>query len=412
MNQPAIGPAARRGKLTTAASPSSTCCRLWEVLSSLVPETAAVALCDRHLALRGGAALAAGVGAAHQRPGSGAPRAGPGESGSAGLVGDHPVALRGAAADSSGRGRAQPSTHAVGPAPHRGRQRRVHRGRRRARHHAPRRFHHHAVLDVARPRQRGERPGGVARRPGHSPGALPRLRVRRELPAGRAAASPAPRATRSRATATICCRSTTSQRRWPLRCSPIPTRARASRSALLQRDGAPHPAHGYKMQFINPATGGYAMPTMAAFVQLLPAGFSGHGLRSTDATVFHVIEGGGEAGGRRPTPELPRAGHLRGAGVEPVPPAGRQRIGAVQLLGSPGAARARALARRAAGGVMPILPGQADAAFDARGGRRGDDVAARRCARPPRGGGARTPVHAKIRPVRIWSQCAWPKRTS
>jgi gentisate 1,2-dioxygenase len=49
------------------------------------------------------------------------------------------------------------------------------------------------------------------------------------------------------------------------------------------------------MQFINPATGGYAMPTMAAFVQLLPAGFSGDGYRSTDATVFHVIEGAGSA---------------------------------------------------------------------------------------------------------------------
>ncbi|HEY7759209.1 MAG TPA: gentisate 1,2-dioxygenase [Burkholderiales bacterium] len=65
--------------------------------------------------------------------------------------------------------------------------------------------------------------------------------------------------------------------------------------ALLQRNDAPHSAHGYKMQFINPATGGYAMPTMAAFVQLLPAGFSGGGYRSTDATVFHVIEGAGSA---------------------------------------------------------------------------------------------------------------------
>ncbi|HEU5282268.1 MAG TPA: gentisate 1,2-dioxygenase, partial [Burkholderiales bacterium] len=63
--------------------------------------------------------------------------------------------------------------------------------------------------------------------------------------------------------------------------------------ALLQRNGPAHAAHGYKMQFINPATGGYAMPTMAAFVQLLPAGFSGDGYRSTDATVFHVIEGAG-----------------------------------------------------------------------------------------------------------------------
>jgi gentisate 1,2-dioxygenase len=63
----------------------------------------------------------------------------------------------------------------------------------------------------------------------------------------------------------------------------------------LRRGGPPHPAHGYKMQFVNPATGGYAMPTMATFVQLLPAGFAGQGYRSTDGTVFHVIEGEGTA---------------------------------------------------------------------------------------------------------------------
>jgi gentisate 1,2-dioxygenase len=49
------------------------------------------------------------------------------------------------------------------------------------------------------------------------------------------------------------------------------------------------------MQFVNPATGGYAMPTIAAFVQLLPTGFAGKGWRGTDATVFHVIEGRGSA---------------------------------------------------------------------------------------------------------------------
>jgi len=62
---------------------------------------------------------------------------------------------------------------------------------------------------------------------------------------------------------------------------------------VLQRNSAPHAAHGHKMQFINPASGGPAMPTMAAFVQLLPAQFAGQGCRSTDGTVFHVIEGAG-----------------------------------------------------------------------------------------------------------------------
>ncbi len=63
----------------------------------------------------------------------------------------------------------------------------------------------------------------------------------------------------------------------------------------LRHAGPPHPAHGYKMQFVNPATGGYAMPTMATFVQLLPGGFAGQGYRSTDGAVFHVIEGEGTA---------------------------------------------------------------------------------------------------------------------
>jgi gentisate 1,2-dioxygenase len=77
-------------------------------------------------------------------------------------------------------------------------------------------------------------------------------------------------------------------------------RTRASLT-VLARNGPPHAAHGYKMRFVNPATGGPAMPTMAAFVQLLPAGFAGRGYRSTDGAVFHVIEGEGvvHVGGQR-----------------------------------------------------------------------------------------------------------------
>ena len=47
------------------------------------------------------------------------------------------------------------------------------------------------------------------------------------------------------------------------------------------------------MQFVNPATGGYPLPTIAAFLQFLPRGFHGTRYRSTDATVFYVIEGHG-----------------------------------------------------------------------------------------------------------------------
>ena len=68
----------------------------------------------------------------------------------------------------------------------------------------------------------------------------------------------------------------------------------------MRKTDAVHPAHGLKMQYANPATGGYPMPTIAAFLQLLPAGFNGQGYRSTDGTVFCVVEGHGRStiGGR------------------------------------------------------------------------------------------------------------------
>jgi gentisate 1,2-dioxygenase len=50
-----------------------------------------------------------------------------------------------------------------------------------------------------------------------------------------------------------------------------------------------------KMRYANPATGGYPMPTIAAFLQLLPGGFEGQVSRSTDATVFCVAEGHGRS---------------------------------------------------------------------------------------------------------------------
>src|SRR6185295_7961420 len=53
--------------------------------------------------------------------------------------------------------------------------------------------------------------------------------------------------------------------------------------------------HGWKMQFVNPLSGGPAMPTIGAFLQLLPKGFRGTAHRSTDATVYSVAEGKGRA---------------------------------------------------------------------------------------------------------------------
>lgn len=63
----------------------------------------------------------------------------------------------------------------------------------------------------------------------------------------------------------------------------------------LRRSGPLHGCHGLKMRYINPATGGSPLPTMGAFLQLLPAGFCGEPYRSTDATVYYVVEGDGRS---------------------------------------------------------------------------------------------------------------------
>jgi gentisate 1,2-dioxygenase len=70
-----------------------------------------------------------------------------------------------------------------------------------------------------------------------------------------------------------------------------------TREALetLRRNGPVDDWHGVKMRYVNPATGGWAMPTIGAFMQLLPAGFRGKPYRHTDGTVFSVVEGRGAA---------------------------------------------------------------------------------------------------------------------
>jgi len=69
-----------------------------------------------------------------------------------------------------------------------------------------------------------------------------------------------------------------------------------SREALaaLAKNGDPDACHGWKLQFINPLSGGPAMPTIAAFMQLLPKAFRSSPYRSTDATVYSVAEGTGK----------------------------------------------------------------------------------------------------------------------
>lgn len=55
------------------------------------------------------------------------------------------------------------------------------------------------------------------------------------------------------------------------------------------------PHLGHALEFINPADGGPVMPTIAAHVRLLPAGFTSAPRRSSDGTIFVVVEGQGHA---------------------------------------------------------------------------------------------------------------------
>jgi gentisate 1,2-dioxygenase len=65
--------------------------------------------------------------------------------------------------------------------------------------------------------------------------------------------------------------------------------------------GAEPDAHlGHLMRFVNPNDGGWAMPTMAPMIRLLPRGFATRPYRSSDSMVFVCVEGRArvEAGGQ------------------------------------------------------------------------------------------------------------------
>lgn len=68
-----------------------------------------------------------------------------------------------------------------------------------------------------------------------------------------------------------------------------------TREALekLARSGEADDRHGIKLEYINPATGGPAMPTLATYMQMLPRGFEGAGYRTTASWVYSVAEGRG-----------------------------------------------------------------------------------------------------------------------
>ena len=66
-----------------------------------------------------------------------------------------------------------------------------------------------------------------------------------------------------------------------------------TREALygLEQHGDIDAWDGVKLRYVNPATGGSPLPTMATFMQRLPAGFTGKPWRQTDGAVYSVVEG-------------------------------------------------------------------------------------------------------------------------
>jgi gentisate 1,2-dioxygenase len=68
-----------------------------------------------------------------------------------------------------------------------------------------------------------------------------------------------------------------------------------SRTALgeLARTTRPDPCEGVRLRYSDPVTGGWPTPTVGAFLQHLPKGFSGAPLRVTDGTVYVAVEGRG-----------------------------------------------------------------------------------------------------------------------
>ena len=72
--------------------------------------------------------------------------------------------------------------------------------------------------------------------------------------------------------------------------------ARARESlATIERNGLIDPYHGVKLLYANPLNDGSVMPTLSAAIELWPSGFDSAPYRSTDGTVFVVIEGRGRS---------------------------------------------------------------------------------------------------------------------
>lgn len=66
-------------------------------------------------------------------------------------------------------------------------------------------------------------------------------------------------------------------------------------SKILDRfaDAEGSPYHGVLLEYVNPATGGPTLPTMACWLQMLAPGLETKSYRQTASSIFYVVEGSG-----------------------------------------------------------------------------------------------------------------------
>jgi len=61
----------------------------------------------------------------------------------------------------------------------------------------------------------------------------------------------------------------------------------------MMQSGEVDKRHGARVHYANPVTGGPVLPTMGAWLAMLPKGFKGEPYRATDGTIFVCVEGEG-----------------------------------------------------------------------------------------------------------------------
>jgi gentisate 1,2-dioxygenase len=63
----------------------------------------------------------------------------------------------------------------------------------------------------------------------------------------------------------------------------------------LRQHGGTDSCHGIKMEYIDPTSGGPAIPTISTFLQLLPRGFGTEAYAATSSSIVCVVAGRGRA---------------------------------------------------------------------------------------------------------------------